>query len=115
MKMFYYNGIDNTIMTFGAGSGCVEGQVCKLSDSAVVEGCSAGDGFMGQVQKLYPGDMAGAVVRGVIRVGYSGTAPSAGWCKLSADGNGGVKADTNGHEYLVLKVDSTAKTAEIYL
>ena len=114
--MFHYNGIDNTIMTFVAGSGCVEGQLCKLSSSTMVKGCSAGEPFHGMVQKLYPGNMGGVIVRGVVRVGYSGTAPTAGWCKLSANGSGGVQADAStGREYLVLKVDTAAKTAEIYL
>ena len=45
----------------------------------------------------------------------SGTAPSAGYAKLASDGNG-VKADTtNGREYLVLEVDSTAGTVTFLL
>ena len=114
--MFHYNGIDNTIMTFRAGSGCVEGQLCKLSGSNLVEGCGAGDAFHGMVQKLYPGDMGGVIVRGVVRVGYTGTAPTVGWSLLSANGTGGVQVDdSQGRAYLVLKVDAETRTAEIYL
>ena len=38
-----------------------------------------------------------------------------GWVKLSADGNGGIKKDTAGREYLVVNYDSAAGTAVVYL
>ena len=46
---------------------------------------------------------------------YTGTAPSLGWANLSADGNGGVKVDTAGNNYLVVAVDTAAKTCVIEL
>ncbi len=114
--MFHYNGIDNTILTFIAGTDCAEGAVCKLSGSSMVKGCSDGDAFHGLVQKIYPGKVCGAVVRGVVRVAYTGTTPTAGWAKLVADSSGGVKIDdANGRDYLILKVDSAAKMVEFYL
>ena len=39
----------------------------------------------------------------------SGGSITAGWCKLSADGSGGVKLDTStGTEYLVVRVETDA-------
>lgn len=114
--MLDYNGINQTILSFTAGSGCEEGKLCRLSGSAMVKGCSEGEAFHGLVQRIYPGNLSGVVLRGVVRVSYSGTAPAVGWTKLAADGNGGVKADSeSGREYLVLKVDKSAGTTEIYL
>ncbi len=114
--MLNYSGIDNTILTFIADDSCAVGAVCKLSGAAAVTACDEGDGFLGVVQQLTPGGLGGVAVRGVVRVPFSGTAPALGWAKLSADGSGGVKTDAaGGREYLVLRTDSTAQTAEIYL
>ena len=47
---------------------------------------------------------------GAVTCAYSGTAPTAGWNKLSADGNGGVKSASAGVDALVICVngDGTA-------
>ena len=107
--MFHYNGIDNTILTFIAGTDCAEGAVCKLSGSSMVKGCSDGDAFHGLVQKIYPGKVCGAVVRGVVRVAYTGTTPTAGWAKLVADSSGGVKIDEDKVDDVNAAIPAAAK------
>ena len=52
---------------------------------------------------------------GVATVKYSGGAPAAGWTKLAADANGGVKTSESGTAYLVLDVDEAAETVAFVL
>ena len=47
---------------------------------------------------------------------YTGTdAPAVGYAALAADGAGGVKVSTKGNTYLVLSVNTTAKTVSFML
>ena len=56
---------------------------------------------------------------GMVTAGYTvpaeGAAPALGWSGLSADGEGGVQADADGSTYLVVDVDTTAKTVTFVL
>ena len=52
---------------------------------------------------------------GFVTVPYSSTEPTPGYAKLSADGTGGVKTDEGGREYLVVSVDTAAKSVTILL
>lgn len=55
----------------------------------------------------------------MVTAGYTvpeaGAAPAVGWSGLSADGEGGVQADVDGSTYLVVDVDTTAKTVTFVL
>ena len=59
------------------------------------------------------------VLGGMVTAGYTvpaeGAAPALGWSGLSADGEGGVQADADGSTYLVVDVDTTAKTVTFVL
>lgn len=47
---------------------------------------------------------------------YTGTdAPAVGYAALASDGADGVKASTKGNTYLVLSVNTTAKTVSFML
>ena len=62
---------------------------------------------------------AARALGGMVTAGYTvpaeGAAPALGWSGLSADGEGGVQADADGSTYLVVDVDTTAKTVTFVL
>ncbi len=108
-----FDGIGHMSVTFPAGT-CAEGQLCKLDTEGKASACSAGDKFCG-VAEVVKGGLAAVQLHGFATVSYTGTAPAIGWANLSADGNGGVKIDTAGNNYLVVAVDTAAKTSVIEL
>ena len=100
-------------LTFGTD----EGKVCKVTANQTVSLCSDGDRFHGMIETIER-DNAYCVVRktGYVTLAYTGSDPTAGIVKLSADGSGGVKVDnTEGIEYLTVVVDTTGKTVTLYL
>ena len=107
-----YEEIGHLSVTFPAGE-CTVGQVCKMGADGAVAACDAGDKFCGVVESLH-GGKAGVQIHGFATVRFSGAAPATGYTALTADGSGGVKTG-DGKEYLVVKVDDTAKTAVIEL
>lgn len=58
---------------------------------------------------------AGVVIGGLVEVPYTGTtAPTAGWNTLAANGSGGMTVvSEKGAAFLVVSVDTTAKTAVV--
>ena len=110
MKMSY-EGIGQWAATF-ACSHVSAGQVVKVSANGTVSGCSAGDVISGMVLAVSRDEAACTVVLGgMVTATYTGTTePGVGWCAMSADGEGGMAVDTNGKKYLVVCVDSAAKT-----
>ena len=112
-----YEGIGQWSATFACGAGVEAGQVVKVSDGGTVSGCAAGDAFCGAAVSMARDGRACAVaLGGMVTVPYTGTAvPALGWAGLSADGTGGVKADSAGRTYLVVEVDDTAKTVTFVL
>ena len=110
-----FNGFGDKLVTF-LNNGAQQGVVVKVSAAGTVAPCSAGNAFDG-VAAFVDGSYAGVHLRGFVTVAYSGvTAPTVGHTKLVADGDGGVKVDaTNGKEYLVVGVDTTAKLATILM
>ena len=93
-----YEGIGQWAATF-ACSGVSEGQAVKVSGNGTVAACAENGGF-----------------DGVVPVSYSGTAPTAGWNTLAADGKGGVTVvSEGGRSYLAVEADTAAKTVTIVL
>lgn len=114
MAKISFEGIGETVATFAAESGVAAGTAVKLTGNGTVGSCAAGERFCG-VALSAEGELAAVQVRGFVRMKIAGTV-EAGWGKLSADGNGGVKADTtSGTEYLVVESDSAAGTVTILL
>ena len=113
MMSISFEGVGQVCATF-LGGGLTEGHVVKMTDNGTVGECGAGDLFCG-VALCCKDDACTVQVGGFVSVGYSGTAPAAGWCSLAADGKGGVKSAANGVNCLVADVNTTAKTVTIML
>lgn len=110
-----YEGIGQWAATFACGK-VSAGHVAKVSGNGTVAECAANDPFDGVVVAMGRDKAACSVaMSGMQTVGYSGTAPAAGWNELKADGNGGVAVVTGGKSYLAVDVDTTAKTVTIVL
>ena len=105
-----FHGIGQVCATFLG----TEGQVVKVSTAATVAPCENGDSFCG-VAMCVKDDACAVQVAGFVTVPYSSTEPTPGYAKLSADGTGGVKTNEGGREYLVVSVDTAAKTVTILL
>ncbi len=108
-----YDGIGYLAVTVPAGS-CAADKVCMLSADGEADGCTSGGRFMGLCEEVKQG-LAAVQVAGFAKVKYSGTAPALGFTKLAADGNGGISANSNGQEYLVMAVDTAALTVTMKL
>lgn len=110
-----FDGVGQVCATFLDG-GVSLGQVVKVTGRGTVGKCGAGDSFCGVVLHSRAGACA-VQVRGFVTVSYSGTAPGLGLAALCADDKGGVKtaAASGGTSYLVVDVDTTAKTVTILL
>ena len=108
-----YEGIGCLTVTFPKIQAEV-GHVCRLNLLGRVETCANGDKFFGVVQAV--DDATAAVqVEGFVEVHFTGTTPARGYTKLSSDGNGGVKVDSAGMEYLVVRLNSEKSTIIIKL
>lgn len=103
-----FEGIGEQVVSFAA-SGTVKGNFVKMSANGTVAACSAGDGFVGYCIEA-DGGFADVQTAGFITCPYTGTAPTVGYSILVADTAGKVKGAQSGREYLVLTVDTTAKT-----
>ena len=102
-----YEGIGQWAATF-ACSGVSEGQAVKVSGNG---------GFDGVVLSVArDGKACSVAMGGMVTVSYSGTAPTAGWNTLAADGKGGVTVvSEGGRSYLAVEADTAAKTVTIVL
>lgn len=102
-----FEGIGEQVISFEAASGTEKNEFVKVSANSKVANCSADDVFAGICINTDAG-FADVMTHGYVEAGYVGdTAPTVGFCALSAAGSGKVQADEDGREYLVLKVDTT--------
>lgn len=108
-----YEKIGAWNVTF-ATENAVEGQVVKVSADHTVAACSNGDAFCGVADAVRNG-ICGVQMGGMAEVAYSGTEPTPGTVKLTADGKGGVCTGSSGQSYLVVSVDAAKKTCVIKL
>ena len=102
-----YEGIGYMAVTMPAGTAKV-GQLCKLSTDGRADLCSAGEGFCGLVVSE-GNQVVGVQMAGFAEANYTGTSPNRGFNKLSSDGNGGLKLDSNGTSYLVMDVNTVTR------
>ena len=110
-----FEGIGQWSATFACGD-VQQGQVVKISGSGQVDQCADGDAFCGVVSTVgRDGAACGVVLGGMVTVPCTGSVPAPGWSGLSADGNGGVKVNSSGRQYLVAAVDESAKTVTFVL
>ena len=110
-----YEGIGQWAATFSC-AGVNAGEMVKVSGCGEVSACAKNDAFCGMVLSVARGGDACAVaLGGMMTAGYTGTAPSAGWNELAADGEGGVTVSEDGRKCLVVDVDESAKTVTFAL
>ncbi|MBQ2774712.1 MAG: hypothetical protein IJF40_02320 [Clostridia bacterium] len=108
------NGFGENVLTFKAAGGLTSGVPVKVSANDTVAACAASNIFCGVAVEV-SGGYAGVQLTGFVTLPYTGTAPTVGLTALSANGNGGVKADSNGNKYLVTNVNTTASTVSFML
>ena len=73
-----------------------------------------GDAFFG-FPTNYSNGLQGVQIKGYVEATYTGTAPGVGYALLVSNGSG-VKVDTtNGKAFLVVNVNTTAKTVGFFL
>lgn len=117
-----FEGIGEMVATLPVSGTVERGQTVKLTSQGAACACSAGNDFIGTAVSVRNG-FAGVQVAGLVQVAYSGTAPACGWATLEANGSGGVRVSAagteqtpaTGRDYLVLAVDTAAKTAVVRL
>lgn len=104
------NGIKNETVTFRAEGTIPAGTPVMPSANYTVTPATSGNPFVG-VAVNQSNDLVGVQLDGYVELHYSSTAPSIGFARLVADGNGGVKTDsTNGRECAVVYVNTATKT-----
>lgn len=108
-----FDEIGQVCVTMECGSD-TSGKLCKMSTDGKVAACAAGDKFCGFVESVR-GGYGAVVLRGFVTAKYTGTAPGVGFAGLSANGTGGVKADSTGSSYLVVARDTAAGTVTFLL
>ncbi|HJB99401.1 MAG TPA: hypothetical protein H9764_03020 [Candidatus Flavonifractor merdavium] len=108
MSKISFEGIGETVATFACGEDVAAGQVVKVSAGGTVDVCSAGERPCGVALSAEDG-YAAVQLGGLARVPISGEGVTAGWCKLSADGTGGMKQDASaGTDYLVVQAETSS-------
>lgn len=111
-----FEGVGQVAATFPAEGEVRPGMTVTLTKSGAVGKGADGKPPCGVVLGGVRGGAAAVQIGGAVKVGYTGTAPAAGWQALACDGNGGVKTvTTGGLNCLVLAVDEPEKTAVIKL
>lgn len=110
----YLDGYGRNEVTLNSEENVNKGSTVALTDSYTVGLAVDGSAFIG-ICTHKEKNCASVLLKGFAELPYTGEAPAVGYCKLSANGAGGVKKDTNGREILVAGVDTTAMTIGIIL
>ena len=110
-----FEGIGQTTATFQTEGEVQPGMVVALSASGTVSKGAVNALPCGVVRGGVRGGAAAVQISGAAKAGYSGTAPGLGWQTLVCDGQGGVKAASDGLKCLVLAADDEAKTVVVKL
>ena len=110
----YFTGFNTKEITLNADESVKENSAVVFADDSTVKAAAAGEIPCGICRKIRNG-LASVVFAGHVTVPFGGTVPSLGWQKLSADGNGGVKADENGKHFLVVYVNEADKFIDVIM
>lgn len=109
-----FDGIGRSVLTFQAGD-VKKGDVAAMSANDTVAKAASGAVPVGVVLNKRQ-DWAAVQVKGYVELPYSGTAPTVGWNKLAADGNGGLRTATDkGRDCLVVRVDTAENKMGLFL
>ena len=107
-------GIGAAHLSAKAGTAVTAGYPCQFTGNDTVANSAAGADFCGVIAGLR-GSLATVQYHGFVTLPYSGTAPAVGYGILVSDGTGGVKTATSGRSYLIVHVDTAAKTLGLML
>lgn len=112
-----FGGIGEVVVTFEAAEGTTAGQPVKMTDSGKVMACASGDRMCGVALFAAEDGHAAVQLRGYVKLGYTGTAPTVGYgyLKAAADGKVAAATSTTGGEYLIIDTDTDAKTVGFYI
>lgn len=107
--MISFNGFNEGVLTF-ADYGSALGAPVAVTNDSKTNTATNGSDFIGVcVNKIGDGYIT-AQISGYVELPYTGTAPTAGYACLIANGDGGVKTGTDiKKSYKVLKVDTENK------
>ncbi len=103
-----FGGFNENTATFKVTENIAKNTAVKMSASNTVAACSGSEAFIGFVTEC-GGGYAGVQLSGTVKATYSGSAPAIGFTKLAGNGDK-VTASESGREYLVVAVDTAAKT-----
>jgi len=110
-----FNGYNETLVTFQAGTGTKKGIPVKLNADREVAACAANNLFCGKCVAV-SGGYASVQLTGYVKLPYTGTAPAVGYTMLAADGSGAVKTvASGGRTHLVIDVDTAANLVGLIL
>lgn len=110
-----FTGIHEHVATFETPSAVTAGTFVKMTGNGTVGPCADTNPVCGYVLGALPG-YAVVQLSGYCKAKYTGTAPVVGHQLLAADGNGNIKAvGTGGRQYLIIDVDTSAKTVGFIL
>lgn len=112
-----FGGIGELAVTFKTSGTVKKGDPVKIAENGAVATCSAADRFCGVALDVAADGYATIQLEGYVTMTYSGSgAPTLGYCKLEAAADSTVAVSTGaGGEYLVVDVDTTAKTVGFYM
>ncbi len=110
----YLDGYNRKEVTLSAVTTVKKDYPVTVSSNFTVKNAPDGEAFAGICIAASNGS-ASVLLTGFAVLPYTGEAPAFGYCKLASDGTGGVKADENGREILVVSVDKTASLCGIIL
>lgn len=110
----YLDGFDRKEVTLKSLQDVSKGKTVIITKNFTTDVAKDGNIFAG-VCTHAENQSATIQLRGYVHVPFTGTAPACGYVKLSANGTGGVKADTNGRYVLVTDIDTYENTCGIIL
>ena len=99
-----FNGFNENVTTFIAGTGVEPGALVKVSADGTVAKCSSGEAFCG-VCVGARGDYAAVQLSGYAQL-HAGSKIAVGYKKLASDGSNNAAVNTNGRELLVVDSDT---------
>lgn len=109
-----FEGIGQLCLTLKTLGTVQPGDPCFITDNATVAACGEEESFFGIVDRVDEG-LASVIVRGIVTIPYSGTAPNLGRDNLAPDGNGGLAQYSDASELTVISVDKVNQTVTILL
>lgn len=109
-----YEGIGHLCVTMKKSGELRVGDTCSVYGNDAVMLAGNGKIVTGMIAAVNS-NYVSVIIRGIVTVPYTGTAPTVGECALCADGNGNVKCSQEGKTYHVLSVSTSKKTVTFIL